>query len=312
MALLGAKYTSDNAWQKQFASRLRKDADLSKTNWFRVGGVADYVFKPENSEDLAAFFKAVPQDVPITVLGVGSNIIVRDGGIEGVVIKLGRWFVDMQVVDDGLNQALAKLVVGAGCLDINVALFACDHGFAGLEFLSGIPGTMGGAVFMNAGAYGSDISQVLIDCEVVLRSGEIRYFTNQEMGFTYRHSELPEGAIVTRAVLQATPDEHKVIAQRMQEISSKREETQPIRSRTGGSTFKNPEGHKAWELIDKAGCRGMTLGGAQVSELHCNFLINTGGATAADLESLGERVIALVKEKTGVTLEWEIKRIGRK
>jgi UDP-N-acetylmuramate dehydrogenase len=312
MALLGAKHTSDSAWQQQFAARLRKDADLSKTNWFRVGGVADYLFKPENSEDLAAFFKAVPHDVPITVLGVGSNLIVRDGGIEGVVIKLGRWFADMQVVDDGLNGTSAKLVVGAGCLDINVALFACDHGFAGLEFLSGIPGTMGGAVFMNAGAYGSDISQVLIDCEVVLRSGEIRYFTNQEMGFTYRHSQLPEGAIVTRAVLQATPDEHQAIAQRMQEISSKREETQPIRSRTGGSTFKNPNGYKAWELIDKAGCRGMKLGGAQVSELHCNFLINTGEATAADLESLGEQVIAVVKEKTGVTLEWEIRRIGRK
>lgn len=309
MALAGVQKVADG-WAKSFAGRLRVDADLSKTNWFRVGGTADYLFKPENAEDLAAFMRAVPPEVPVTVLGVGSNLIVRDGGIEGVVVKLGRWFATCTVVDESPDTVL--LNAGAGCLDINVSLFACDHGLAGLEFLSGIPGTIGGAVKMNAGAYGSDISQVLVSCEAVTKEGELEYFSLDELGFTYRHSLLPEGAIVTRAVLKTVPGNPKEIAERMQDIATKREETQPIRTRTGGSTFKNPEGHKAWELIDKAGCRGMTLGGAQVSEKHCNFLINTGSATAADLENLGEQVIAAVKEKTGVTLEWEIKRIGRK
>lgn len=292
------------AWQQQFAPRLRQNADLSKTNWFRVGGPAEWLFKPENTEDLSAFLQALPAEIPVTVLGVGSNLIVRDGGIDGVVIKLGRHFA-MSHVDDG------RVVVGAAMLDLNVALFACDHGLAGLEFLSGIPGTIGGAVKMNAGAYGSDMSQVLIECEAVLRSGEIKIYTLEQLGFTYRHSALPEGAIVTKALLKATPGERAEIAKRIQDISQMREDTQPIRARTGGSTFKNPEGHKAWELIDKAGCRGMTLGGAQVSEKHCNFLINTGNATASDLENLGARVIEIVKEKTGITLEWEIKRIGK-
>lgn len=287
-----------------FKNRLRQNADLSKTNWFRVGGPAEWLFKPENTQDLADFMKAVPPDVPVMVLGVGSNLIVRDGGIDGVVIRLGRNFAMSRVEGE-------TIVAGAGMLDLNVALFACDHGMAGLEFLSGIPGTIGGAVKMNAGAYGSDLSQVLLECEAVLPNGDIRIFTRDELGFSYRHSQLPEGAIVTRALFQATPGDRTDIAARIQEISRMREETQPIRSRTGGSTFKNPEGHKAWELIDKAGCRGMMLGGAQVSEKHCNFLINTGTATAGELETLGNHVIERVREKTGITLEWEIKRVGK-
>ncbi len=291
-------------WQEQFSPRLRQNADLSKTNWFRVGGAAEWLFKPENTEDLAEFLKVLPPEIPVTVLGVGSNVIVRDGGIDGVVVKLGRHFAMSHLQD-------AHLVAGAGMLDLNVALFACDHGIAGLEFLSGIPGTIGGAVRMNAGAYGVEIKDVLVECQAVLRSGEIKVFTSEELGFSYRKSALPEGAIVTHAVFAAVPGERQEIAARIQEISRMREDTQPIRARTGGSTFKNPEGHKAWELIDKAGCRGMIIGGAQVSEKHCNFLINTATATAADLERLGNRVIEIVKEKTGITLEWEIKRIGR-
>lgn len=295
----------NDEWQKHFATRLRENADLSKTNWFRVGGPAEYLFKPENTQDLSNFLKAIPADMPVTVLGVGSNLIVRDGGIEGVVVKLGRGFTEARMDGD-------KIIVGAGMLDLNVALYACDHGMGGLEFLSGIPGTIGGAVKMNAGAYGSDMSQIFVECEAVLRDGSIAYFTPDQIGFSYRHSALPEGAIVTRAVLQGAPGGDRVeIATRIQEIQKQREDTQPIRSRTGGSTFKNPEGHKAWELIDRAGCRGMLLGGAQVSEKHCNFLINIGDATAKDLEDLGNHVIAIVKEKTGVTLEWEIKRVGK-
>ena len=286
-----------------FKSRLRANADLSKTNWFRVGGPAEWLFKPENDEDLAAFLKALPSEIPVTVLGVGSNVIVRDGGMEGVVVKLGRYFAQSHVQDN-------IIVAGAGMLDLNVALFACDHGLAGLEFLSGIPGTIGGAVKMNAGAYGTEIKDVLVECQAVLRSGEIMRFTADDLHFSYRASRLPDGAIVTHAVLKTTAGERAGIAARIQEISQKREETQPIRARTGGSTFKNPEGHKAWELIDRAGLRGMTLGGAQVSEKHCNFLINTGTATSADLENLGNKVIELVNKKTGITLEWEIKMLG--
>ena len=291
-------------WQQQFAARLRRNVDLSKTNWFRVGGPAEWLFKPDNVEDLAAFLRALPSDVPVMVMGVGSNIIVRDGGLQGVVIRLGRAFAT--VVSDG-----NYIIAGGAMLDLNVALFACDHGLAGLEFLSGIPGTIGGAVRMNAGAYGSDMSQLLVEAEVVLRSGEICRYSNEQLGFIYRNSALPEGAIVTRAVLKATQGEREAIASRIQEINIMREATQPIRTQTGGSTFKNPEGHKAWELIDQAGCRGLTVGGAQVSEKHCNFLINTGSATAADLEALGEHVIQRVKDKTGIVLEWEIKRVGK-
>ncbi len=288
-----------------YSSRLRRDVDLSKTNWFRVGGCAEYLFKPENTQDLSDFLAQWPLSSPVTVLGVGSNIIVRDGGIEGVVIKLGRGFVDMA-------SSGGKLAAGAACLDLNVAQFACDRGIAGLEFLSGIPGTIGGAVRMNAGAYGSDVSQVLVEAEIVERNGNIRTLSNKELAFTYRNSGVPEGAVVTRAVFRAQPGDRAEIARRIAEIQAAREDTQPVRTRTGGSTFKNPAGHKAWELIDQAGCRGLSIGGAIVSEKHCNFLINSGNATASDIENLGDEVIRRVKEKTGITLEWEIKRIGRR
>ncbi len=287
-----------------FSGRLRSNVDLSRTNWFRVGGVAQWLFKPENTKDLSDFLRELPADIPVMALGVGSNVIIRDGFIEGVVIKLGRNFAQMTVNN-------CELAAGAACLDINAALFACDHGLAGLEFLSGIPGTLGGAVRMNAGAYGAEIKDVLIECEIVLRSGEIKTLSAAECGFSYRRSSLPEGAIVTQVLLKTTSADRLAIAQRIQDIQNQREATQPIRTRTGGSTFKNPEGHKAWELIDRAGCRGMTLGGAQISEKHCNFMINTGNATAADLENLGNKVIEIVREKTGITLEWEIKLIGK-
>jgi UDP-N-acetylmuramate dehydrogenase len=286
-----------------FHPRIRENADLSRTNWFRVGGPAQFLFKPEDVKDLAAFLKALPKDIPVTVLGVGSNLIVRDGGIDGVVIKLGRGFAAIEVQD-------GNIIAGAGALDLNVALVACDHSLAGLEFLSGIPGTIGGAVRMNGGAYGSDISQILIEAEIVERSGQMRTVSNAELGFAYRNSALTEGAIVTKAVLRGMMGDKGIIADRIKQINTEREETQPVRSRTGGSTFKNPDGQKAWQLIDKAGCRGLKVGEAQVSEKHCNFLINTGNATARDLEALGEEVRKRVKEQTGVLLEWEIKRIG--
>lgn len=287
-----------------FADRLRANVDLSRTNWFRVGGRAEWLFKPDSAQDLANFLSLLPPDVPVTVLGVGSNIIVRDDGIDGVVIKLGRGFVDART--QGTN-----LSVGAAVLSLNAAYFAADNGIAGLEFLSGIPGTIGGVVRMNGGAYGSDAASVLVGAEVVDRNGAFRRLSNKDLGFTYRESKLPPDSIVTAAVFQGKPGNKKDIEMRMQKITEERESTQPIRSRTGGSTFKNPDGHKAWELIDKAGCRGLTIGGAQVSEKHCNFLINTGSATAADLENLGEEVRKRVREKTGIELEWEIKRIGR-
>ena len=288
-----------------FSDRLRENVDLSKTNWFRVGGRAQFLFKPNDVQDLSTFLALLPDDMPVTVLGVGSNLIVRDGGIDGVVIKLGRVFAQMEAQD-------SIIIAGAAALDVNVAQFSCEKAVSGLEFLSGIPGTIGGAVRMNAGAYGADISQILVEAQIVERSGKIRTLTNKELGFVYRNSALPEGAIVTSATLQGRPGKMEMIAVRITEIGTAREDTQPVRSRTGGSTFKNPEGKKAWELIDAAGCRGLTIGGAQVSEKHCNFLINTGNATAADIEALGEEVIKRVKEHSGITLEWEIKRIGKK
>ncbi|MDE3015849.1 MAG: UDP-N-acetylmuramate dehydrogenase [Pseudomonadota bacterium] len=315
--------------------RLRKDADLSRTNWFRVGGKAEYLFKPESAEDLSAFLKLLPAEIPVTVLGVGSNVIIRDGGIDGVVVRLGRGFTSIftsplrgEVAErsdagggEPANNPAPSLILppqgggsyiiaGAGALDIHVAAIARDNGLSGLEFLSGIPGTIGGAVRMNAGAYGSDISQILVKAEIVERNGKTHMLNNKELCFTYRHSSFPEGAIVTKAVFKAQPGNKEAITRKMQDIAASREATQPIRTRTGGSTFKNPPGHKAWELIEQSGCRGLVTGGAQVSEKHCNFFINTGSATAADLENLGGEVIRRVKEKTSVTLEWEIKRIG--
>lgn len=287
-----------------FAPRLRPQADLSRTNWFRVGGPAEWLFRPESSADLAAFLRVLPAEVPVTVLGVGSNLIVRDGGIDGVVVRLGRGFTD-------IAAAGCDVVAGAAALDVHVAHVAGEAGVSGFEFLSGIPGTIGGAVRMNAGAYGHDTAHILMYCEVVTRDGQVQMLTGEELGFTYRCSRLPDGAVVTRAWMRGAAGDRALIAARMQEIQEARESTQPVRSRTGGSTFKNPEGYRAWELIDRAGCRGLRLGAAQMSELHCNFLMNTGGATAAELEALGEEVRRRVAEATGVTLEWEIRRIGR-
>ena len=282
--------------------RLTANAPLGPQTWFRAGGNAEALFRPADVEDLASFLHDLPGDVPVTVLGVGSNLLVRDGGIKGVVVRLMRGFTGIEV--EG-----SEVVAGAGALDLNVALTARDHSLAGLEFLSGIPGTVGGALRMNAGAYGGETAEVLLSCEAVDRGGHLHKATAAQMGFSYRHSEAPADWIFTSARFKAAPGDQLAIARRINEIDSARTESQP-RSRTGGSTFVNPPGHKAWELIDQAGCRGLRLGGAQVSEKHANFLINTGDATATDIEALGEEVRRRVLEKTGVRLEWEIRRIG--
>lgn len=286
--------------------RVTEQAGLGPQTWFRVGGPAEVLVRPADTEDLAAALKALPPDVPVTVIGAASNLIVRDGGIPGVVLRLVRGFATVERDGDGV-------IAGAGALDATVAEFAAAEGLAGLEFLCGIPGTIGGAVAMNAGAYGGDIAQVLDWADVVARSGEIVRLPAARLAFVYRHASLPPGGVVVRARLAARQGDAREIARRMAEIRSKRESTQPVRSRTGGSTFRNPEashGLKAWELIAAAGCRGLMRGAAQVSDMHCNFLINTGGATAADLEGLGEDVRARVREASGVSLEWEIRRIG--
>jgi UDP-N-acetylmuramate dehydrogenase len=288
--------------------RYTEKADLARITWFRVGGTAEIMFRPLDRDDLAAFLAACPDDVPLTVIGVGSNLLVRDGGVPGVVIRLGGAFAGIKV--EGVD-----IVVGAAALDINVARVAGDAGLAGLEFLSGIPGTIGGAVRMNGGAFGGEIKDVLVSAEAMDNRGNLRTVDRAQLGFTYRHSFLPEDWIVTAARLAGYHGDKGAIAARIGEIRSTREESQPTRVRTGGSTFKNPDqpeakGRKAWQLIDAAGCRGLTRGGAMVSEKHCNFLINTGSATAADIEMLGEEVRRRVLRETGVTLEWEIRRIG--
>ncbi|MBO6804975.1 MAG: UDP-N-acetylmuramate dehydrogenase, partial [Thalassospira sp.] len=260
---------------------------------------------PEDEADLAAFLKGKPADMPVTVIGVGSNLLVRDGGIRGVVIRLGRPFTDV-VVEDGAVHA------GAGALDLNVAQTAQMNGIAGLEFLSGIPGTIGGALRMNAGAYGTEIKDVLVSATAIDGSGNIHTVTPDEMNMTYRHCGLPEDWIFTSAILRASSGDPEDIAKRMDEIQKARAESQPIKSRTGGSTFANPVPDRAWELIDAAGCRGLTIGGAQISEQHCNFMINKGDATALDLEQLGEEVRRRVREHSGVELRWEIRRIGER
>jgi len=282
--------------------RLAADAPLGPQTWFGAGGPAEVLFRPADTEDLAAFLKALPRDVQVTVLGVGSNLLVRDGGVKGVVVRLMRGFTGIAVEGN-------ELLAGAGAPDLNVALTARDHALAGLEFLSGIPGTVGGAVAMNAGAYGGELAEVLISAEAVDRAGKVHRVSASELGFSYRHSEAPADWIFTSARLRAQPGDQLAIARRIAEIDGTRTDSQP-RSRTGGSTFVNPPGHKAWELIDRAGCRGLRIGEAQVSEKHCNFLINLGAATATDLEELGEEVRRRVLEKSGVRLEWEIRRLG--
>ena len=282
--------------------RLTADAPLGPQTWFATGGPAEVLFRPADVEDLAEFLAALPGDVPVTVLGVGSNVIVRDGGIRGVVIRLLRGFTGITV--DG-----HEVVAGAGAPDLNVALTAREHSLAGLEFLSGIPGTIGGAFPTNAGAYGGELAEVLISAEAVDRAGRIFTVKQAELGLSYRHSDAPADWIFTSARLRAAPGDQLAIGRRISEIDAARADSQP-RSRTGGSTFANPPGHKAWELIDAAGCRGLKVGGAQVSEKHTNFLINTGAATASDIEKLGEEVRRRVFDKSGVELQWEIRRLG--
>jgi len=272
--------------------------------WFRTGGPAEWLARPADRDDLQAFIGLLPRDVPVMAVGVGSNLIVRDGGVDGVVVRLPKSFATVTIEGDTVRA-------GAAAMGITVASAARDAGLAGLEFLRGIPGTVGGAVRMNAGAYGRDVSDCLIEATVVRRDGSAATVVAADLGFDYRHSALAADSIVVEAVFRATPGDRVAIAAEMDRIAAEREASQPLRSRTGGSTFKNPPGQKAWVLIDAAGCRGMRRGGAQVSEKHTNFLINTGNATSADIETLGEEVRARVLAHSGVGLEWEIARVGR-
>lgn len=283
---------------------LQADAPLADFIWFRSGGAADILFRPADIDDLQDFLVHCPPDIPLCTVGVGSNLLVRDGGVAGVVIRLSKNFANISIEQDVVQA-------GAAAMGITVAHAARDAALAGLEFLRGVPGTIGGAVRMNAGAYGREIADIFVSCDVMHRSGRIDTFTAGEMHYSYRHSGLNNDMIIIGARLRGTAGERAVIDAELTRISAEREASQPLRSRTGGSTFKNPPGHKAWQLIDQAGCRGLRLGGAQVSEKHTNFLINTGDASSADLEALGEEVRARVFATSGILLEWEIKRIGQ-
>ena len=287
----------------ELRGRLLANQPLGEFTWFRVGGPAQAFFMPEDDNDLAYGLRNLPADMPVTVIGAGSNLIVRDGGVPGVTIRLGRGFNDVHIEHDH------RVVAGSAMLDVMVARAAQKAGIAGLTFLSGIPGTIGGVLRMNGGAYGAETKDVLIEARGVDRQGNLRTFSNSQMGFSYRHCGVSEDVIFTSATFQGRAGVPEVIAAEMAAIKSKREASQP-RNRTGGSTFKNPPGMSAWKLVDEAGCRGLKVGQAQVSELHSNFLISLDGATAADIETLGETVRARVKEKSGIALEWEIKRIG--
>ncbi|HEY7763459.1 MAG TPA: UDP-N-acetylmuramate dehydrogenase [Aestuariivirgaceae bacterium] len=284
--------------------RLEADVPMADLTWFRTGGPAEVLFAPADEEDLSAFLAQVDESVPVYPVGVGSNLLVRDGGVKGVVVRLGRGFGQLEAVDP--NRVLA----GAAVPDVKVARFALDKGIGGLTFLRGIPGTIGGALRMNGGAYGGETKDVLIEARGLDRRGRKLVLSNKEMRYGYRHCGAPEDIIFTSALLQGEKGDAAEIAQAMEEITARRESTQPVKTRTGGSTFKNPPGAKAWQLIDQAGLRGFSIGPAKVSELHCNFLINEGGATATQLEDLGETVRRRVLETSGVELEWEIKRIG--
>jgi UDP-N-acetylmuramate dehydrogenase len=284
--------------------KLTPDAPLAPLVWFKSGGRADWLFEPADVEDLSQFLAGLDPDVPVMPLGLGSNLIVRDGGVPGVVIRLGKAFAKVR------TEPHYYVAAGAGAPGIAVASAARDAGTSGLEFLRGIPGTIGGAVRMNAGAYGREVKDVLVSATLVLRNGEIRSIGLYDLEYSYRHSTMPPGAIVVEALFQGEPGKAEDIGAEMDRIAAAREESQPLRSRTGGSTFKNPPGHKAWALIDAAGCRGLQLGDAQVSEKHCNFLLNLGSATSADIEALGEEVRRRVQAKTNITLEWEIQRVG--
>jgi UDP-N-acetylmuramate dehydrogenase len=280
------------------------EGSLADFIWFRTGGTAEWLVRPADTQDLSTFLAALDPTIPVLPVGVGSNLIVRDGGVRGVVIRLPKSFANV-LVEPG-NRVRA----GGGAMGISVASKARDAGIAGLEFLRGIPGTAGGAVRMNAGAYGREVRDILIEARIVLRNGEVVTWPRERFGYTYRHSEVPEGAIVVEALFEGVPGERAAIGAEMDRIAEEREASQPLRSRTGGSTFKNPPGTKAWKLIDAAGCRGLRIGEAQVSEKHCNFLLNLGGASSADIEALGEEVRRRVKADCGIGLEWEIQRVG--
>ena len=292
------------ALQPDVRGKLKAGAPLAPLVWFKSGGNAQWLFEPADEDDLVAFLKQLDRQVPVMALGLGSNMIVRDGGVPGVVVRLGKAFSKIDRLDE------VTLRCGGGASGILVSSTARDAGIAGLEFLRGIPGTVGGFVRMNGGAYGREVKDILLSCRVALRDGTVEEWPAERLGYTYRHSDLPEGAVVLSAVFSGTPGDPAVIGTEMDAIARAREESQPLRSRTGGSTFKNPPGHKAWALIDSSGCRGMILGGAQVSEKHCNFLLNTGSATSSDIEELGEEVRRRVMQKTNIMLEWEIQRVG--
>ena len=285
--------------------KLRAMAPLAKYTWFKTGGPAELLFEPADVDDLCEFLAALPGWVPVMGIGLGSNMIVRDGGVDGVVVRLGKAFAEVETLDP------TTLRMGGGTSGILAASSARDAGIAGMEFLRGIPGTVGGFVRMNGGAYGREVADIFVACDVVLRDGTSATFGPGDMGYRYRHSDLPDGAIVTAATFRGTPGDPDAIGDEMDRIAEARENSQPLRTKTGGSTFKNPDGHKAWQLVDAAGCRGLAIGDAQVSEKHTNFLINTGEATSRDIEMLGEEVRRRVKAHSGVTLDWEIRRVGR-
>jgi UDP-N-acetylmuramate dehydrogenase len=287
----------------ELRGRLLANEPLAPLTWFRVGGPAQALFMPEDESDLEYALANLPREVPVTVIGLGSNLIVRDGGVPGVVIRLGRGFNDIKVEGN-------RVRAGTAAPDLRVAKAAQEAGIAGLAFLRGIPGSIGGALRMNGGAYGRETKDILVEARGVDRAGAVRTYTNAAMGFAYRHCGVPEDVIFTQALFDGAPGDPAAIAAEMDKITETRETTQPVKSRTGGSTFKNPPGHKAWQLIDAAGCRGLVVGDAQVSELHCNFLINRGNSTAADIENLGEEVRRRVLQQGGIELHWEIKRIG--
>ena len=285
--------------------KLTESAPLAPLVWFKSGGPAQWLFEPKDIDDLRQFLRALDPDLPVWPLGLGSNLIIRDGGIRGVVVRLGKAFAAIET--DG-----HQIKCGAGAPGISVASKARDQGIAGMEFLRGIPGTIGGAVRMNAGAYGREVRDILESADVVLRNGDLATIALADMGYSYRHSDLPEGSIVVGATFVGESGDPEIIGAEMKRIAEEREASQPLRTKTGGSTYKNPEGKKAWQLVDEAGCRGLQIGQAQVSEKHCNFLINLGGATSADIEALGEEVRKRVKAHSGVELQWEIQRVGNK
>ncbi len=282
---------------------LRENVSLSEKTFLGVGGRAEFLFEPADMDDLVFFLKEIPETIKVTPLGSMSNVLIRSKGIDGIVIILGDWFKNIFIEDNILE-------VGAAVLCSKVSTFAMDHELGGMEFLMGIPGTIGGAIKMNAGCFGSEIVNILVECEGILSDGNVKWFKKDDIGASYRHTSIPDNCIITRAWFKSTPGVNYSIPKRVKEIIEQRKSSQPIGVRTCGSTFKNPDGFKAWQLIEQAGCRGMKLGGAQVSEKHCNFIINTGNATAEDVEILGEQVVQKVFDKTGVKLEWEVIKLG--